>query len=137
MSIFRRVDILYTIIEATIPQRLLRIFARIIVVNMIASFIVVNYYLPPLELSLVEIGSWREVVIILWSLFTVFGTLIWWLYLFWHLAKNDFLNNLYKPIWLVILIIGTILFMLGPIFYYIYVVEFGKGFKVRKINKEL
>ena len=97
-----------------------QILFRIIVINWIVITII-SMFNPYSHAG--SINSIKDLLLITWIGFTVVGAFCLMIYMFYHWNISSFINQTTKMIWLIILLLGFPLYLLGPITYYYIVYE--------------
>jgi hypothetical protein len=107
---------------------MMKIFSRLVIFNIIIGYVVASHF--PFSLSKpireIQTGEW---LLFIWVGFSIVSGLLWWGYMFYHWGVNKFRNKTTKRIWFWIILLGTMLYLIGPFMYYIVVFEMGKGLK--------
>jgi len=85
---------------------------------------VVGYYWP-FNITFQQFDlTLSNIILSTWVLFSVFGGLIWYGYLYYHWATNNLFNSKsIKWVWFIVILFGAIIYLLGPILYNIFVIE--------------
>jgi hypothetical protein len=81
-----------------------------------------SYKSPPF--AVFKISDW---IIFIWSSIFVVTFFIISIYILWHWGMTQFKDKNTKKNWFLILFIGSFLYLIGPLLYYILVIELHKG----------
>lgn len=106
----------------------MKIFFRIVVLNIIIGFVLSFFFPFTISKPVSELQS-KEWLLAIWVILSAITGLFWWAYLFYHWGTNDFKSKNVKKIWFWVILLGTMLYLTGPLFYYIFVYEMGKGLR--------
>lgn len=105
-------------------KSVLRLTIMIIIIGHIVGFIVAPYFSP--KDSSFQTKDW---IIFIWTGLYFISIFTFWGFLFYHWGVNEFENKSKKRMWFWIILLGGVLYLIGPIIYYFIVVEKGKGLK--------
>ena len=107
----------------------MKIFSRIVVINYIVIFFLAAFF--PMSYSSKTGNPMQtiDVLMFIWIHCTILATFVWIGYVFYHWGTNQFQSQSTKRTWFFALVIGAMLFLVGPIVYHIVVLELGKGLK--------
>lgn len=103
----------------------MKIFSRIVMANILISEIFLSNFNIVFSKSVSQMTS-ADWWIFAWCAISIISGLTWWFWLFFHLKKSQFEIKIMRRIWFLILFFGTMFYLLGPIIYYLMVVEMGK-----------
>lgn len=106
----------------------MKIFSRLVILNMIIGYIVAFYSPFSFSKPIGEIQG-REWLLLVWGGLSIVAGLFWWGYMFYHWGVNEFINRTIKRTWFWVILLGTMLYLIGPLVYYIVVFEMGKGLR--------
>jgi len=73
----------------------------------------------------------KDLLIIAWEWLSILLIVSWWGYTFYHWKNTIFNNPKTRKTWLVSLIIGSFLFMIGHLAYYFMIIESGNGIEAK------
>lgn len=107
---------------------MIKLINRVIIGNLIIGYLLAHF--TPISISgkINELNS-SERLIIFWGILTLISMLFLWGYAFYHWKKNIFPNNFIKTLWFLVILIGGFLYFVGPLIYYLAVVEFKVSLK--------
>ena len=106
----------------------MKIFSRIVLVNLAIGYFMA--FFRPIVFSKSSIDmSLSEWLIFSWIVLSTLFGLFWWCFMFYHWGVSQFKSRAIKVCWFWALLLGTMLYLIGPILYYIIVFERGKGLK--------
>ncbi len=105
----------------------MRTFSRIVIINFIVAFIVAAFFPHSYSSKTGNEMQMIDVVMFIWGFFTILATFVWIGYVFYHWGTNQFQNKSTKVIWFWVILVGAIVFLIGPIVYHLVVVELGRG----------
>jgi len=107
----------------------MKFFSRFSLLNLLAIYIVSRFYPFKFSKPVSEVLP-MEWALFGWTLIAFLCILVWWIYLFYHWGVSSFNNRGTKRVWFVVLLLGALFNFLGPIIYYIAVIEMKKTIKV-------
>ena len=122
-SHYEKTDMYFAIDTAI--DKMVKLLNRIIVINLLLSYIVARIMPISISKQLTKL-SLSEIFIILWGAISILSMFFIWGYLFYHWKRQNFINKAVKVIWFMVISIGGILYFVGPIIYYLLVVELRK-----------
>ena len=108
-----------------------KFFLRVIFINIVIMYIL-GWLMTPFSIS-VKRGqemTLREGLLFVWIMLSLVGIFYFLIRLFYHWGTTNFKGHL-KKIWFWALFLGTIIYCIGPIVYYIVVYEMKKGIEVK------
>ena len=105
----------------------MKCLSRAVVVNLLAIYVIAFFYHFKIELT--NESSIGVKMLFVWGGISAILGIIWWMYMFYHWGTSTFVNYRSKRIWFFVLFLGTFLYLIGPILYYILVYELKKGIK--------
>ena len=111
---------------------MIKILTRLIVTSLIIGEVVALFSPFSFSKSFEEIKTLEDWVISMWIAFSAVGGFFWWIYMFYHWWISQFQTKGIKRFWFWFLFLGTMLYLVGPIVYYIAVFEMGNGLVKRK-----
>lgn len=103
---------------------ILRITILCIMIGLVVNIIVAPYSAP--SISNFQIEDWLISIGVGLYFLSIF---VFWGYLFYHWGVNEFEDRTKKRKWFWVILLGGFLYLIGPLIYYIAVVEIGKGLK--------
>ena len=106
----------------------MRVFCRVSMINMVVIYIIA--FFSPFSISMGESDlTAAETLIVIWAGLSLILGFIWWACMFYHWGVSQFRSKTTKVTWLPILLIGTALYLIGPVLYYLVVFEKGIGLR--------
>ena len=113
----------------------MKIFIRIVILNLIIGSIIAFYFPYTFSQPLGEVQR-VEWIFFIWVALSILSSLLWIGYMFYHWGTNEFSKKAIKTLWFWILLIGAMIYLSGPLAYYIIVYEMGKGLRDKIHNKK-
>ncbi len=104
----------------------MKMITRAIIANMMLGYIVAFYSPFSFSKTIPELQG-KEWILLAWAGISIIGFFFVWGHFFHHWGIHEFINKKIKRIWFWVLLLGAMLYFVGPLVYYIIVYEIGKG----------
>ena len=112
----------------------MKLFCRLVVI-IFCLHELIDLFLPPYSITIKEIKTFKDLTISILIVSMAVSGLICWFYMFWHWSTQQFVSKRIKILWFIVLFVGTIFYLIGPLVYYVFVIELKVGLKTEKSCK--
>ena len=107
----------------------MKILMRIIFLNIVTAQIIALVYPITFSKSIDQMSD-IDWLILGWIAISIIGCVFWLVMLFYNWGTVEFISSNGKSVWFLVLLIGMIFYLTGPLVYYVLVYELKKGVKV-------
>lgn len=107
----------------------MKIITRILMLYILAGHLIA-LFIAPYSSKELEVLQFKDLLVLVWGGLYVLSILFMWIYLFRHWGISVFTGPSVKRMWFWVVLVGGLLYFVGPMIYYIFVFEMGKGLEV-------
>ena len=109
---------------------IIRLIILYIMISHAISFLITSNYSRGIEIY--QTDNWA---ILIWGCIYVFSVFCMWVYFLHHWGIGEFINIRTKRKWFWVITLGGLLYFVGPLMYYIFVYELGRGLERKPKNE--
>lgn len=102
-----------------------------VIIRCIMLYIFISHFiaflLAPYSSRASQVFELKDVLLLVWGSIYVLSTFFMWGYFFYDWGIKEFKSNCVKKMWFWVILIGGVLYFIGPMLYYLIVYEWGKS----------
>ena len=103
-----------------------KIIFRVTILYIMIGHLIV-FFIAPYSSKGLDVFQAKDWLLLIWGTLYILSIFFMWGYFFYHWGCSKFNNSNVKRVWFWVILVGGILYFIGPLIYYIVVYERQKG----------